>query len=158
MRRIWHLIARFFESLTSRALTPDEQGRASVWLRDGEADLFWGQQPLDQRHALTCADIVAAAQPDRNDLIRAALLHDIGKRHAHLGIIGRVVASVLSVLRIPAPGRLSTYLDHGPLGASDLAASGSEAIVVAFARGHHGPCPDGFDPGDWSLLVGADGG
>ena len=115
-----------------------------MWLRDGEEPLFWGQQPLDQRHALACAEVVAAGRPGREDLIRAALLHDVGKRHAHLGIVGRVVASVLSIVRLPAPGRLRSYLDHGSLGASDLETAGSEGIVVGFARGHHGPCPDGF--------------
>jgi putative nucleotidyltransferase with HDIG domain len=157
MRRIWHLAARFFESITSRALSPDEQDRVSGWLRDGEEPLFWGQQPLDQRHALTSADAVAAERPEREDLIRAALLHDIGKRHARLGVLARVVASVLALVGLPAPGRLHTYLDHGPLGASELEAAGSEPIVVGFARDHHGPCPDGFPPEEWDVLVRADG-
>lgn len=157
MRRIGHLAVRFLQTIMSKALSPEEQDRVSGWLSEGEESLFWGQQPIDQRHAFVCADFVAGEQPERRDLIRAALLHDVGKRHAHLGVVGRVVASVLALVRLPAPGRLRSYLDHGPLGAADLTMAGSEPIVVAFASGHHGTCPEGFDSDDWAVLVRSDG-
>jgi hypothetical protein len=157
MRRIPHLARRTFESLRSRPLTPTEQEQVSGWLRAGEESLFWRQQPLDQRHALNCAVLIADRLPGRTDLIRAALLHDIGKRHSHLGIGGRVAASSLALLRLPVPSRWRRYLDHGPLGAADLAGLEAEPIVVAFAAGHHGGVPSGVDPSDWSLLREADG-
>jgi len=157
MRRILHLARRFFESLRSRPLDPDEQDRVAEWLGEGQSSLFWRQQVLDQRHGLGCADLVAGRHPDRPDLIRAALLHDIGKRHSHLGVLGRVAASGLSLLHLPAPGRLGAFLAHGALGADDLAAAGAESIVVGFAAGHHGPCPPGFDASDWAVLREADG-
>jgi len=157
MKRLLHLARRFFQSLRSRPLDPAEQERVSGWLRDGEGPLFWRQQSIDQRHALTCAEVIVDRQPERPDLIRAALLHDIGKRHSNLGVSGRVVAASLALLRLPAPGRLARYLDHGPLGAAELARLEAEPMVIAFAEGHHGACPPGADADDWHLLREADG-
>ena len=157
MGRLLHLARRFFQSLKTRPLNPTEQLRVSGWLRDCEAALFWRQQQIDQRHALTCAGVIADRQPLRTDLIRAALLHDIGKRHSTLGVSGRVIASSLDLMRLPTPGRLGRYLNHGQLGAADLTLLDVEPIVIAFATGHHGTCPPGIDPDDWSLLQEADG-
>lgn len=156
MPHLSHLVRRFFGTLTARPLTPAEQQRAAGWLRDAEAGLFWRMPPADQRHALTSAETVAASRPDRVDLIRAALLHDVGKRHARLGVIGRVTASLLDLTRLPAPGRLRTYLAHGPLGAAELAEAGAEEVVVAFAADHHRERPPMIDPSDWDLLIRAD--
>jgi putative nucleotidyltransferase with HDIG domain len=158
MRHLRHLAARFFDVLRSRALTPDEQARVDGWLREDERSLFWGQQAADQRHAYEAARSCLAEQPDRPDLVRAALLHDVGKRHARLGVVGRVTASLLRLARMPAPGRLGAYLDHGRLGAEELAAGGAEPIVVRFARHHHeAEPPAGVAPEDWVVLRRADG-
>jgi len=157
MRRLIHLAGRFFESLRSRPLGPAEQAEATAWLGERESPLFWAQPPIDQRHALTAARIAASHRPHRRDLIRAALLHDIGKRHSRLGVAGRVIAAALELLHIPAPGRLGVYLRHDSLGAHELAELGVEPIVVSFAAGHHGTCPPDVDPDDWALLVRADG-
>lgn len=157
MLRLLHLAKRFFQTLRSRPLGPAEQAEAAEWLRERESPLFWAQPPADQRHALTAARMVASHRPHRRDLIRAALLHDIGKRHSRLGVAGRVTAATLDLLRIPAPGRLGIYLRHASLGAEDLGELGIEPIVVSFAAGHHGPCPPDVDPDDWALLVLSDG-
>jgi len=157
MRRFIHLTKRFFETLRSRPLGPAEQAEATEWLGERESPLFWAQPPADQRHALTAARMVASHRPDRRDLIRAALLHDIGKRHSRLGVAGRVTASAFELLHIPAPGRLGIYLRHDSLGGEELGELGMEPIVVSFAAGHHGACPPDVDPDDWALLVRSDG-
>ncbi|HSG78505.1 MAG TPA: hypothetical protein VLD62_02910 [Acidimicrobiia bacterium] len=153
-----HLAVRFFEVLRTRALTPAEQAQVDGWLRPAEGPLFWSQQAADQRHAYDAARSCSRARPDRPDLVRAALLHDVGKRHAGLGIAGRVTASLLRIARLPAPGRLGTYLDHGRIGAAELADTDAEAIVVHFTRSHHqAEAPPGIDPADWAVLRRADG-
>ena len=157
MRRLLHLTRRFFETLRCSPLGPAEQAEAAGWLSDLEAPLFWAQSPADQRHALNAARVVSGIRPHRRDMIRAALLHDIGKRHSRLGVTGRVTASALDLLHIPAPGRLGVYLRHDSLGAVELKEAGAEPIIVAFAAGHHGACPSAFDPEDWALLVHSDG-
>lgn len=120
--------------------------------------MFFDQQAIDQHHALSVARRAAEAAPNRPDLVLAALLHDIGKRHSSLGISARVAASLLTITRLPVIGRWRLYLDHGRLGADDLTAAGAPPLAVAFARDHHrGEAPAGVDPADWATLRRADG-
>lgn len=121
-----------------------------------EAAVFWAQSVPDLAHALKSAQAVTTAAPGRTDLARAALLHDVGKRHSEIGTIARSLATGLAVLRLPTPSRLGSYLDHAQLGATELAALGCEDLVVAFARHHHGDRPQGFGAADWEILVQAD--
>jgi hypothetical protein len=157
MRRLLHLARRFFEVLRAEPLSPSDQTEVASLLRPEEASYFWGQAVPDQRHALAAARRVAAVTPERRELLRAALLHDVGKRHVPLGIAGRTVASALDLLHLPAPGRMGNYLAHCETGAADLTGAGSESIVVAFARSHHGPRPAEINEADWRLLLTSDG-
>ena len=158
MHRVRHLATRFFEVLGARPLSPAEQSTVDRWLEPAERPLFWGQPPEDQRHAFDAAIAVEATATGRTDLVRAALLHDVGKRHSALGVTGRVFASLLRLARMPARGRIAAYLDHGALGAEELQQAGSEPIVVLFARHHHrAKAPAGADTADWAVLRRADG-
>ena len=156
MGHLLHLARRFLGGLRPRRLAPAEQAEAAALLRPGEARLFWGQPPGDQRHALAGARAVLARAPGRPDLARAALLHDVGKAAARLGVPGRVLATSLSLLRLPAPGRLADYLAHPARGADALQAAGADPLVVAYARHHHCRRPPDIPTGDWELLARAD--
>lgn len=125
-------------------------------LRPAETDLFWTQQSADVRHAHDCARYVAERRPERRDLIRAALLHDLGKRNARLGPIGRSIATILAFVRIRGSQRHDSYNHHSDEGADILAGVGAEDTVVMYTRHHHRGRPDGFDVGDWDLLMTAD--
>jgi hypothetical protein len=151
-----HLVRRFFAVLRSAPLGPMEQAAVAHLLRPAEWDLFWAQPRADRRHALECAQAVAAHRPGRVDLARAALLHDIGKRHAGLGALARSLATALGLLRLPRPARHAAYLGHGPAGAAELEAAGAESMVVAFARHHHTGRPEEIDAADWAELCRAD--
>jgi hypothetical protein len=150
-----HLAWRFFDVITARPLDHTEREAVRERLHsDAEARAFFSQADADQRHGYAASLHVLAAAPDRPDLARAALLHDIGKRHAHLGPLGRVLASVAIRLHLPLPPRWALYRDHGRVGASELA--GAEPLVVAFVAGHHGQRPESIDESDWRILAGAD--
>ena len=156
-RSLPHLVARFFTTLVARPLRPDEQAEVAGWLRsDAERAMFWDQSFADQRHGHAAASHVVAVLPQRRDLIRAALLHDVGKRHARLGVIGRSLASLAAMVGARPRGRAAAYLDHGPAAAAELEAAGSERIVVDFASAHHGDRPVSIDGGDWQVLQAAD--
>lgn len=158
LREGLHLIARFFDVATASALSPAEQDEVAAWL-DGrtEARAFWEQPGADQRHGLAAARYVSRAAPDRRDLIRAALLHDVGKRHARLGLIGRSLAGAARMLGVPARGRFRVYLDHGPIGADELGRAGAEPVVVTFTRHHHDEeRPPQLADRDWRVLHAAD--
>ena len=150
-----HLISRTVGSVRAEPLTPREEAEVAGLLDDRWAAMFWEQPVMDQRHAIDAARFVLAAKPGERDLARAALLHDVGKRHARLGVLGRIVATALALLRIPAPGRLGVYLDHARLGADDLAGAGD--LVEAYARHQDGARPDAVPAAAWALLKEADG-
>ena len=154
--RPFHLAARLLDVVSSRRLSPVEQAEAARYLLSPiERALFWDQPRADQRHGLAAARSVRAACPDRTDMVRAALLHDIGKRHSRLGPIGRSWAVVCGALN-RASERATAYLDHGRLGGAELARAGTEPLVVAFARHHHGDRPDEIALEDWAVLQAAD--
>lgn len=151
-----HLAARFLDVLTSRPLAEAEEIEVSEWLRPAELEAFFQQSATDQRHGLNCARFVANRQPNREDLIRSALLHDLGKRHAHLGPIGRSLVTAWSKLGGRTRGRANVYVRHGEAGALELDATGAEALVRDFARYHHEERPPSIAVADWELLQAAD--
>lgn len=149
-----HLTARFFDVVTSRSLDGRESQAVRRWAGPSLHDAFFAQPVADQRHGYEAALYVLSRAPDRPDLLRAALLHDIGKRHARLGAVGRVIASLALRLRLPLTPRLALYRDHGVLGAAEMA--GEASVVVEFARHHHGARPQSISVDDWDVLLAAD--
>jgi hypothetical protein len=79
-----HLAGRFFSVILAKRLKPGEVDEIGIWLSPEESKAFFAQPSYDQRHGLDSARYVAELLPDRRDLVRAALLHDIGKRSSHL--------------------------------------------------------------------------
>ena len=152
-----HLIAGAVEYVRSRRLAPAEQMEAARLLDSpAEAELFWGQPAADQRHGLTGARLIAREEPGRRDLMRAALLHDVGKRRAGLGLPGRTWAALADRRGWKKSRRADQYLNHGPAGAGELAAAGAGETVTAYARSHHGCRPPSIPPSDWRALLRAD--
>lgn len=151
-----HLVRRFVASMRPAPVTPQEQLEVAALLEGRVAEVFWAQPRADIRHALGSLRRLRDAGRGRPELERAVLLHDIGKRHSRLGLIGRSIASGLAVTRLPRPARLQRYLDHGSLGAEELRSLGVEPLVVAFAAHHHGSRPDKIERLDWEALVAAD--
>ncbi len=156
MRHLAHLARRFFGSWRARRPDAESQRLVAVVLSPREADVFWAQPVPDLDHAVRSAAAVLDSNPGRIEWARAALLHDVGKRHSGLGTVGRSLAAALSLIRIPVRGRFRRYLDHAELGAKELEQLGCDEFVVAFARHHHGTRPAGFDEDAWKTLVDAD--
>ena len=131
------------------------------WLRVGEEALFFDQPVIDQRHGFQSASEVATQVPERQDLVRAALLHDLGKRRSRLNVFGRSVVSGLAKVGLRwlvgrEGGRGDLYLRHGELAAEELSDVGAEPLVIAFARSHHAARPPEIEPSIWEILVSAD--
>lgn len=128
MSRRGHLVRRFAGSLSTRR--PDEAPAVAV-LSPGELRWWRALAPADQRHSLLVAGRLVAADPDVPPHERAAaLLHDIGKVDADLGVFARVAATVVA-----ADDRARRYRDHERLGAALLRSVGSDPRVVAIVAG-----------------------
>lgn len=156
MREIAHLARRFFRSLVARRPGPSDQQLVAQLLQPDEAAVFWSQPIPDMTHAVRVARRIPVDHPRLDDLQRAALLHDVGKRRSGIATIRRSLATLLAALRIPLGSQMRVYLDHGPLGAAELADLGCETLVVEFARHHHGQRPDSCSEDDWETLLQAD--
>lgn len=156
MKSIAHLARRFFRSLAARRPPVTDQRLVAATLDPHLSAVFWAQSTADQAHAIRVARTVIGSAPARTDLAAAALLHDVGKQATSLGTVGRSIATVLDALHLPLTGSMRSYRDHAAIGATMLEALDADPIAVAFAAGHHGPCPDTVASEDWDLLSRAD--
>ncbi len=153
---VTHLIRRFFDVLFARPLNASERAAVRSWLGPEMAALFFAQAPHDQRHGYAAALSVIAAGRDEPETITAALMHDVGKRHSRLGVVGRSLASIFVGLRLPLTERMKLYRDHGLHAARELAELGAPALAVDFALHHHGSRPPSIDADTWRVLKDAD--
>lgn len=151
-----HLVSRFWDVATAPRLTASEKAAVESWLTPETAEVFFSQDDPDQRHGYHAALAVIAAGVKDSDVVMAALLHDVGKRQARLGLLGRSFASLLILSGLPIPERVRMYRDHGLVAARELGALGVPSLVIDFAIHHHGERPPTISPETWDVLVAAD--
>jgi hypothetical protein len=119
---------------------------------DTEAALWRRMAGADRRHAVAVARRVerALGTDAERPVLAAALLHDVGKIEADLGVYGRVVATLSAKLaghdmaddwrrKRGFTRRVGLYLHHPDIGGDLLALAGSDPLTVAWAREHHLP-------------------
>lgn len=125
-----------------------------------ERDLWSRLGRSDRRHAVGVARRVQAMLGDdaSRPVLAAALLHDVGKLDANLGVYGRVIATLSgAVVRHDQEvirdwtrtrgftRRVGLYLQHPRLGGDMLELAGSDPLTVAWTRQHHLP------PEEWTV-------
>ena len=172
MRRILHLIRRFWFSLWPAGPRPDEDRWARGLLSEREQQLWSRMSRPDRRHAIAVARRAESVlEADATDpVLVAALLHDVGKTVADLGAFGRVIATLSAAVagedmaRVWARGRgltrrVGLYIDYPTLGVDLLELAGSDPFVVAWSREHHWPPEEwSVDPELGAVLAAADDG
>jgi len=129
-----HLVRRFLGSLWPAG--PRRNGVAFVEnaLEPSELALWRRMSAPDRRHSIA----VARRLPDvADDVVAAALLHDVGKVEAGLGTFARVAATLIGAGR--ARGRMAVYLRHDVIGARLLTDAGARPLVATWAGEHHLP-------------------
>jgi putative nucleotidyltransferase with HDIG domain len=164
-----HRAGQFFRGFVT-AVTPDDALAVSALLSPAELQLFLQMRPRDRRHAVRTmrhAESIAARDGAgaSNDLLTAALLHDVGK--GPLRVEDRVLYVLLRALsprlleRIAQPDgarwrdALWRLRHHSEAGAAMLREAGSSARVVELtARHHHDPAPP--DDAELLCLIAAD--
>jgi hypothetical protein len=153
---IWrwrHLVGRFFGVLWAR-VDLRSHGVLNRYLSPPEKALFLTMSVPDQRHSLDLCARLQSTGHDQPDLLRAALLHDVGKGTGSLPLVHRVIYS-LAAVTWPALARWlgqsaspiwrrPFYLaaHHPRLGAKAAEQAGSNATVVRLIGGHNAPGED----------------
>ncbi len=115
-----------------------------------EFPLYARMDVRDRDHACTVTKTLLADYPDASpELLRAALLHDVGKTRASYNPLSRIIAALYTPSIIPAKPRFSGVRGlwqmkrhHDRYGAQMiLAAGGGERVAEIVAR-HHAPAGD----------------
>jgi hypothetical protein len=163
-----HRARRFFGSLFGGSPAPTEEAWARSWLSPAEARLFEQMRGMDRQHAVAVGRAVERhweGEPPRW-VMAAALLHDVGKTVADLGVYGRVVATLsewvggadMAEHWADTTGftrRVGLYLMYPKLGADLLAINEADPRVVAWSIEHHLPEADWTVPVDAGRLLSA---
>jgi hypothetical protein len=153
--RVTHLARRFFGALHPGGPAPGEVEWVRGILDDAEFAL-WSQLPgHDRRHSVGVArrvDAALAGTAEAGDWrwLAAALLHDVGKLDAGLGVLARVGATVAGGLagheyatvwstRRGITRRVGLYLRHPELGATRIRVVGGREEAARWAEAHHDP-------------------
>jgi len=150
-----HLVKRFFVSILVQRNNPNEEKYLLSLLTDRETKLYFAQPLIDRIHSVQSATKAKAELQNRDDqnLVVAAALHDVGKAQANLGILGRVLATIIDFilpLRILSEWKrhkgirkkIHLYSFHSERSADLLEEAGSSQLVITWARHHHDKSSD----------------
>ena len=132
MKHLRHLAVRFIKSLSRKLPSNADLAEVEAILLTAELILWQQLPPMDQRHSIVVMrrflERRPGAQPSE---VRAALLHDIGKIEADLGVVGRVFATLIG----RHSERFTTYHDHELIGSELLKDIGSDLITRQLVAG-----------------------
>ncbi len=129
---VCHLCRRLFGSVFSRRLDEFELARVQAILPESELGLWMRYQNIDQRHSIVVLNRLHKLLPTAGrEAQAAALLHDIGKSKSHLGVLLRVIATIVG----PRTRRFSQYHRHEEIGIGLLEDAGCSNITIGLLKG-----------------------
>ncbi len=122
-----HLVRRLGGSLSRRSPSTSDIAWVNKNLLDGEF-AFWSRlKSYDQRHSIEVARRFADLHPTfTRDQVAAAMLHDIGKVESELGVLGRVVATIVG----PHGTKFRNYHNHELIGLNLCRNAGSSVETL----------------------------
>lgn len=143
-------VKRTLEHLFPQLVQPDD-AFAKQHLTLCEWQLYQQMNPSDRQHGLQVAQMLGRRYPDSSShLLRAAILHDVGKSHILRGrwqVVPRILfhlfpedANVFRWLGLHSLQR--RYHQHASIGASMLQEVQGCARVIELIAKHHQPAGD----------------
>ena len=150
MMRVFYRARQFFQALFCRP-HPAELAEVEALLSSALYQLFLQLPPADQCHSYAVLKTLQADDEDDQDLLSAALLHDVGKSRFRLNVFERV----LIVLAERAdPERMLRWgqgaprgwkrafviaVQHPAWGAAMVSSAGGSKTLVRLIQEHHAP-------------------
>jgi hypothetical protein len=148
-----HLVRRFFRALWPGPPRPRDTAWVEAVLEPAELGL-WRELPNhDRRYSIRVARdvegrLAGTEYAGQSRWLGAALLHDVGKLDAGLGVVGRSVSTVMGAVAgsarvnrwASASGfrrRAAQYLRHDERGAARIRAVGGRDEAARWALAHH---------------------
>lgn len=153
MSRVLHLARRFFGALWWGRPAGADDAWVRTFITSAEYEV-WARLPNhDRRHSIGVArrvqDALAGTEyADQPEWLEAALLHDVGKLDARLGVFGRVGATLAGsaaghdmadvwATKRGITRRVGLYLKHGELGGTRIRLAGGSELAARWAETHH---------------------
>jgi putative nucleotidyltransferase with HDIG domain len=143
-------VSQFWQALTA-APSPQDLELARCTLTPAQIELFLRLQPSEQAHSLRIYHHLREQNPADDDLLVAALLHDVGKTAYPLRPWERtwiVIAKAISPARVARWGRAEPRgwkrpfviaEQHAAWGAEMAARAGTSPTAVSLIRRHQQP-------------------
>jgi hypothetical protein len=132
LKYLSHLVSRFFGAVSSAQPSPEDLTEVESLLLDGEFQLWQKLPMMDQRHSIAVLRRFLSLRPSATQPeLRAALLHDIGKIESNLGVLGRVVATLVG----RRGERFTAYHDHEKIGSEMLQNINSDLVTIRLVAG-----------------------
>jgi putative nucleotidyltransferase with HDIG domain len=141
-------VRQFLAAVRAR-VSDHEMAILEEYLNPSQRELFRAMSPIDQRHCLDVFSTLLQQGHSDPDLLRAALLHDLGKKGIHLW--HRVTGVLLEAFRPMLLEKLAVnrpqswlygfyiYRHHADLSAELARRSGCSPSVVELIKEHHTP-------------------
>jgi len=147
--RTWAYRASQVRAALTARMSDDDHAEARSVLPGSLHALFVRMSVRDQRHSMEVLHRLAGASRVDPILAQAALLHDVGKAGASLGVpgrtllvLGQALGAIGVVERLPLIGpRVARYRRHPETGADLLAEAGADARLVEIVREHQARRP-----------------
>src|SRR4051794_30091644 len=139
-------VKQFYRSMVSK-LNDDDFDFLKLYLETYELQLFNQLPTYDQKHCINVARDVKATCNERNllskDLVKVALLHDIGKIYNSMNPIDK---SIMVIMHNLTKGKLkgcnknkkvNIYYNHGDIGYNLLGKYGYDDRFLFLIKNHH---------------------
>jgi putative nucleotidyltransferase with HDIG domain len=149
--KLMNVIARTVYAFLPALARPDDDFARQHLPSTSEYVLYTGMDVRDRDHACQVAKTLLAAYPQASsELVRAALLHDVGKSGSSYRPVHRIIVHLYTPKNLPASPRLhglegaqQRHLHHAQYGADLICKHGGDERVAEIVARHHDPQDDG---------------
>lgn len=142
----WYLNAawRTVHALLPALVAPDD-AFAERLLSPAEYRLYLAMDARDRHHACQVTKVLLERHPEAtDDLLRASLLHDVGKSGRPYRVLERILVHLMPSRPLPSEPRLSGFagalqmkLHHHTYGAQMIRSAGGSERVARLVAHHH---------------------